>query len=79
MMNPAQIDRCNTNWNDSLVIIIVLFVVSSITVPLRVLTMLSFPKPTNIGDRRFSLADWTMIAAYVRALRSEGSYHYLMN
>ena len=78
MMDPAQLDRCNIKWNDSRFVIIFLFSGSSITVFLRILTTLSFPKPTNIGDRRFTLADWTMIAAYVRALRSEGSYHYLM-
>ena len=79
MMDPAQLDRCNNNWNVSLVVIIVLFPVSSITVLLRILTMLSLPKPIKAGDRRFTFAEWTMIAAFVRALRSEGSCHYLMN
>ena len=68
MMDPAQLDRCNNNWNVSLVVIIVLFPVSSITVLLRILTMLSLPKSTKASDRRFTLAEWTMIAAFVRAL-----------
>ena len=80
MMDLAQLDSCKNKWKVSLVVIIFLFAVSSSTVFLRILTMLlSLPKPTKVGDRRFTLADWTMIAAYVCAIRSEGYCPYLMN
>ena len=80
MMDLAQLDRCNNKYNVSLVVIFFLFSVTSITVLLRILTMLlSLPKPTKVGDRRFALAEWTMIAAFVCAIRSEGYCRYLMN
>ena len=78
-MDSAQINRWNYNWNVSLVLIIVLFSADSITVLLRILTVLSLPKPTRVGHRRFTLAEWTMIAAFVRTLRAEPSWHYPMN
>ena len=78
-MDLAQLDSCNNKWKVSLIVIILLFFVTVTTVLLRILTMLSLPKPTKVDDRRFTLADWTMIAAFVGALRSEGYFPYLMN
>ena len=70
-MDPAQLDRVNHNWNVSLIVIVISIFVCSVFLVLRILTTLSLPKPTNVGDRRFTLAEWTMITAYVRILPSK--------
>ena len=70
-MDPAQLDRWNNNWKVTLAFVITLFFINWITVLFLILTMLSFPKPTKDGDHRFTLAGWTMTAAFVRAVRSK--------
>ena len=71
MMDPAQLERCDLYWHISLAVISISFILCSITVLLRILTTHFLSKPTKPDDRRFTLAEWTMTAAFVSALRSK--------
>ena len=72
MMDPAQLDRCDYNWNISLIVIGFSFSVCLITVLLRYFTMRSLLKPI------FTWAEKTMFAAFVTTLHSEEYSPYLM-
>ena len=74
-MDAAQLSRCDTNWNASLVVISMISVIAAITILLRIWTNLVFWRMAKAGRgpfavqqldaRPFTLTEYLLFVGYV--------------